>query len=307
MFGGDCPACPLDQPCVIDGDCQSAHCIRNLCTVINCTDGKLNGHETDIDCGGSDCPRCAATQVCGAHGDCVTGVCTTLRCVSQRTCGEVKALAATSPDGLYTIDPDGAAAGVAFPAFCDMTSASGGWTRVGFEPAGAGGSQINGALNHLGVSVGTPANVANKTAAGLIGSRFNGLYTEVRITWGTNYAQMTVANLFVDTAQPSIPVSKVTTSNTTLTGWLSGGAAFCRAASSTFRPGDTSWALVPSNNPDTTCGCNGMNWSGNGIYYGGANPADVCTGWAGAFAGIRAVGEQKGGVASTTELVLWVR
>jgi hypothetical protein len=151
--------------------------------------------------------------------------------------------------------------------------------------------------------------VANKSAAGLIGLRFNGgLYTELRITWGTNYAQMTLStDIFVDTARPSIPVSKVTSSNTTLTGWLGSTAAFCRASSSTFRPGDTSWALVPSNNPDTTCGCSGMGWSGNGIYYGGSSPADACTAWGGGFAGLRAVGEQKGGIASATELVLWVR
>lgn len=306
--GGDCPACTTGERCAIDADCQSTHCIANVCSVVNCTDKIRNGRETDIDCGGADCPDCAPTQMCSAHNDCVTGVCTSLRCAAQRTCAEVKALVATAPDGLYTIDPDGTGTGAAFPAYCDMTSASGGWTRVGYEPAGAGGSQVNGALNRLGVSVGTPAGVAGKTAAGLIGARFSGLYTELRITWAANYAQMTVSSgIFVDTLQPAIPVSKVTSNNTTLTGWLSSGAVFCRAASSTYRPGDTSWALVPSSNPDTTCGCNGMGWSGNGIYYGGSNPADACTAWAGAFAGVRAVGEQKGGVTSATELLLWVR
>lgn len=307
--GGDCPACPLGQPCAVDGDCQSAHCIGKVCAVVDCTDELRNGRETDVDCGGADCPKCAATKACSAASDCVTGVCATSLCVYPRTCGEIKTLTPASADGLYMIDPDGAAgANAAFSAYCDMTSASGGWTRVGYEPAGAGGAQINGALNRLGVSVGTTANVANKSAAGLFGLRFNGLYTELRITWGANYAQMTVsAGIFVDAAAPALPVSKVTSSSTTLTGWLGSSAAFCRASSSAFRPGDTSWALVPSNNPDTTCGCNGMSWSGNGIYYGGSSPADVCTAWGGGFAGLRAVGEQKGGIASATELVLWVR
>jgi hypothetical protein len=307
--GGDCPGCALGQPCVVNGDCQSTQCIGKVCAVVNCTDKMRNGRETDVDCGGADCPRCAVTKACSAASDCVTGVCTASVCVYPRTCAEVKALAPASADGLYTLDPDGAAgANAAFPAYCDMTTASGGWTRVGYEPAGAGGAQINGALNRLGVSVGTTANVANKSAASLIGLRFSGLYTELRIAWGTSYAQMTVsADIFVDTAQPSIPVSKVSSSNTTLAGWLGTTAAFCRASSSTFRPGDTSWALVPTSNADTTCGCNGMAWSGNGIYYGGSSPADACTAWGGAFAGVRAVGEQKGGLASATELVLWVR
>ena len=59
--------------------------------------------------------------------------------------------------------------------------------------------------------------------------------------------------------------------------------------------------------PPPSSGCNGMGWSGNGIYYGGSSPADSCTAWGGAFAGVRAAGAQKGGIASTTELVLWVR
>jgi hypothetical protein len=307
--GGGCPGCALGQPCAVDADCQSAHCISKSCTVIDCTDKTRNGHETDADCGGADCPRCGAGQVCTAHTDCTTGACLSMRCGYERTCNELKMLSPTLADGSYSVDPDGAAgANAAFAVYCDMTTAGGGWTRVGYEPAGAGGNMVNGALRALGTAVGTGANVANKTAAGLIGSRFNGLYTELRISWGTNYAQMTVsAPIFVDTAQVALSVSKVTSSNTTLTGWLASGAVFCRAATSTYRAGDTSWALVPSSNSDTTCGCNGMGWTGNGIYYGGASPGDSCTGWGGGFAGVRAAGEPKGGVTSATELVLWVR
>jgi hypothetical protein len=246
--------------------------------------------------------------MCTAHTDCATNACLSMRCGYERTCNELKVLSPTLADGSYSVDPDGASGNAAFTVYCDMTTAGGGWTRVGYEPAGAGGSMVNGALRYLGTAVGTTANVAGKTAAGLIGLRFNGLYTELRISWGTNYAQMTVsAPIFADTAQVALPVSKVTSSNSTFTGWLSGGAVFCRAATSTFRAGDTSWAVVPSNNADTSCGCNGMGWTGNGIYYGGSSPGDSCTGWGGGFAGVRAAGEPKGGVTSATELVLWVR
>ena len=41
-----------------------------------CTDGKHNGSETDVDCGGPDCPGCAASKKCKQAGDCISGVCT---------------------------------------------------------------------------------------------------------------------------------------------------------------------------------------------------------------------------------------
>jgi len=41
-----------------------------------CSDGKKNGNETGIDCGGS-CPRCADGQGCLSRDDCASGVCAT--------------------------------------------------------------------------------------------------------------------------------------------------------------------------------------------------------------------------------------
>src|SRR5262245_19700094 len=41
----------------------------------SCSDGKLNGDETDVDCGGV-CPnRCGDGQGCIAPSDCASGVC----------------------------------------------------------------------------------------------------------------------------------------------------------------------------------------------------------------------------------------
>jgi hypothetical protein len=46
----------------------------------DCADGKLNGLETDVDCGGASCAGCAADQLCLADGDCASRVCTVNRC-----------------------------------------------------------------------------------------------------------------------------------------------------------------------------------------------------------------------------------
>ena len=48
----------------------------------SCTDGKKNGDETDVDCGGT-CPgKCGAGRACGAAGDCESGVCTDGKCAA---------------------------------------------------------------------------------------------------------------------------------------------------------------------------------------------------------------------------------
>lgn len=41
----------------------------------NCTDGTLNGSETDVDCGGPDCPPCSDGSICVSGSDCLSGVC----------------------------------------------------------------------------------------------------------------------------------------------------------------------------------------------------------------------------------------
>jgi hypothetical protein len=55
-----------------------------------CTDGSMNGSETDVDCGGS-CPRCANGRRCGSRNDCASGRCgtdgTCLACTASGDCG----------------------------------------------------------------------------------------------------------------------------------------------------------------------------------------------------------------------------
>lgn len=45
----------------------------------DCSDGRVNGQESDLDCGGS-CAGCAQGLLCVADGDCASGVCTVNRC-----------------------------------------------------------------------------------------------------------------------------------------------------------------------------------------------------------------------------------
>src|SRR5262249_40338049 len=47
-----------------------------------CRDGRRNGAETDVDCGGGTCPRCQDGKTCRVANDCVSGTCPNGRCVT---------------------------------------------------------------------------------------------------------------------------------------------------------------------------------------------------------------------------------
>ena len=53
----------------------------------SCTDGKKNGDETDIDCGGKSCPACGKGKGCTGSADCNSGVCTAGKC-QEATCSD---------------------------------------------------------------------------------------------------------------------------------------------------------------------------------------------------------------------------
>jgi hypothetical protein len=62
--GGACPTpCEADELC-IDGTCYLA----------TCSDGEMNGAETDIDCGGG-CIGCSNNLPCGEADDCFSRFC----------------------------------------------------------------------------------------------------------------------------------------------------------------------------------------------------------------------------------------
>lgn len=41
----------------------------------SCTDGRLDGYETDVDCGGINCPKCTPGKRCKVSSDCDTNHC----------------------------------------------------------------------------------------------------------------------------------------------------------------------------------------------------------------------------------------
>ncbi len=56
--------------------CQNGKCVSGTSNKkATCTDGKKNGKETDVDCGGPTCPPCADEKTCKNGTDCSSGVC----------------------------------------------------------------------------------------------------------------------------------------------------------------------------------------------------------------------------------------
>jgi hypothetical protein len=92
-LSGTCVAgvCLGDQVCQTNAQCSSGVCnnadpvtgcppaTNCNCAGTNCMDGKQNGAETDVDCGGPDCARCVSTATNALHclvaTDCASGSC----------------------------------------------------------------------------------------------------------------------------------------------------------------------------------------------------------------------------------------
>jgi len=286
-------------------------CAFDLSACHKCTDKLKNGDETDVDCGGAVCSGCAVGKKCTAHADCAKGtLCdkTAGTCRHPKTCKDLLAALPTTKSGTYSIDLDGSGSGAAISVVCDMSTASGGWTLVGLET-----KTDTQNLRFLGVETGTPANlVAGKSA--LIGKRFEGSYKELRIDWkdGKLYAQFTPSKgIFVNSKVLSIAVSGFSSNESTLASWVksAGGAHFCRAAVyNSIRPGDTSWAIKPTSDKHTGCGCNSGSWVGNGAYYAGTGSGcTYCGCHPGSFSGTKSSGQPKGGFKPGWRTRLWVR
>ncbi|MFP4402987.1 MAG: hypothetical protein ACLFPJ_01385 [Candidatus Woesearchaeota archaeon] len=70
--GLNCVPCKSGNVCLIDSDCLSSSCVKNVCEEINiCENGEPDYEkgETDIDCGGP-CEACEINKKCNLDNDC---------------------------------------------------------------------------------------------------------------------------------------------------------------------------------------------------------------------------------------------
>jgi hypothetical protein len=73
--GGACAPCELGQSCVLDEDCKSQACDAPTltCASNQCSDHRVDGQESDVDCGGPACGSCAVGKACHTSLDCASG------------------------------------------------------------------------------------------------------------------------------------------------------------------------------------------------------------------------------------------
>lgn len=70
--------------CASDFDCETGNCtVGGTCGPSQCSDGLVNGSESDIDCGGA-CDACPNGDTCNAGLDCESGNCRGSTCVQDR-------------------------------------------------------------------------------------------------------------------------------------------------------------------------------------------------------------------------------
>jgi len=78
--------CTIDSYCTKGSECASEFCYSDKCTEPSCDDGKRNGNETDIDCGGERCDRCSIGDTCKINLDCSSSLCESRTCKRINLC-----------------------------------------------------------------------------------------------------------------------------------------------------------------------------------------------------------------------------
>lgn len=300
------------DPCQNGGTCidgaDSSHC-----DCLAGWDGATCEHSVD------DC----MPGVCKNNGTCVDGFQTyTCACLPgfvgddcgtalSPHCQAILDADPASPDGVYSVDPDGAGLGEPpFEVYCDMTTFDGGWTLVGQEREGDEGT-----LKFLGVDAGDAGRGARYGDDMLIGRRFRDQYAEVRVDDynSGNFVDgiwfRPEGDIFNNTVRKAMPVTDLLTTNQQLRDWvdMAGGAIFCRGSKSPdVRPGDTSWAIKPQGDMHGDCGCNDGGWVGRGAFYGGFADATSCSPSGGGWSGVTDDGQPKGNI-QRYGLKIWIR
>ena len=101
--------CGDGAKCTTGTDCQSGLCTGGVCVAppATCGDGKKDGTETDVDCGGSVCPPCGTNKDCVKPTDCVSAVCTGGMCQAATDTDNVKNDSETDVDCGGQLQSDG--------------------------------------------------------------------------------------------------------------------------------------------------------------------------------------------------------
>jgi hypothetical protein len=75
MYEYNCPVGSLGDPCEQDTDCAFDACdaLTHECVSDACADHRLDGQESDVDCGGPICGACTVGQRCQSNFDCQSG------------------------------------------------------------------------------------------------------------------------------------------------------------------------------------------------------------------------------------------
>lgn len=118
--GGVCNGCATGKKCLVGTDCVDLICnaATKTCDPPSCADGKKNGTETGVDCGGATCDMmgktCAVGVACGVGADCASGFCQANLCAQ-------KPLGAPCVMGAECVAPGACADGVCCNTTCSGT------------------------------------------------------------------------------------------------------------------------------------------------------------------------------------------
>ena len=89
LCGSACPACEDGQTCEFTSDCGASSICDSVCKPApTCSDGAINGAETDTDCGGGSCAACGLTAHCTRASDCASTLCDAGMCAPMPTCSD---------------------------------------------------------------------------------------------------------------------------------------------------------------------------------------------------------------------------